>query len=72
MAAAFAITAEGPGAFALDRRQWGTGWALAELVAGVGGAAALLRWANSQQQPQPEPQPSQTTPEPAQTPAGIA
>jgi putative oxidoreductase len=64
MAAVFAITAEGPGAFALDRRQWGTAWALAELAAGVGGAAALLRWANSQPQPEPQAETAQPTPEP--------
>jgi putative oxidoreductase len=63
MAAVFAITAEGPGAFALDRRQWGTGWALAELAAGVGGAAALLRWANSQAVPEAE-RPETRQPEP--------
>src|SRR3954452_15763109 len=47
MAAVFAITAEGPGAFSVDRRKWGTAWALAELAAGVGGALALAKFAES-------------------------
>ena len=55
IAAVFAITAEGPGALSLDRREWGAGWAIAQLAAGVGGAAALLRWAHSQGQAAPEP-----------------
>ena len=55
IAAVFAITSEGPGALSLDRRQWGAGWAIAQLAAGVGGAAALLRWAHSQGEPEPEP-----------------
>jgi putative oxidoreductase len=46
MAAVFAITADGPGALALDRREWGTGWAVAELIAGVAGAAAMLKFAD--------------------------
>lgn len=46
LAALFAITAGGPGAFALDRREWGIGWALAELAAGVAGAAAMLKFAD--------------------------
>jgi putative oxidoreductase len=45
IAALFAITADGPGALALDRRDWGTGWAIAELAAGVAGAAAMLKFA---------------------------
>jgi putative oxidoreductase len=52
MAAAFAITASGPGAFALDRRTWGTPWALAQLAAGVGGALALTRFAASRPEPE--------------------
>ncbi len=55
LAAVFAITAEGPGALSLDRREWGAGWAIAQLAAGVGGAAAMLRWANAQDaEPEPE------------------
>jgi putative oxidoreductase len=43
MAAAFMITADGPGALSIDRRVWGTHWAIAELLAGVGGAFAMLK-----------------------------
>jgi putative oxidoreductase len=67
MAAVFAITAEGPGALSLDRREWGAGWAIAQLVAGVGGAAALLRWAHSQSEAEPEP----ARPEPAREPVSV-
>jgi putative oxidoreductase len=42
-AAAFMITADGPGALSVDRRVWGTHWAIAELLAGVGGAFAMLK-----------------------------
>jgi putative oxidoreductase len=63
MAALFAITAEGPGALALDRREWGTGWAVAELAAGLAGAAAMLKFAD---QGAPAQSPAeQQTPEPA-------
>jgi putative oxidoreductase len=48
MAAVFAITAEGPGAFSLDRRRWGTGWAIAQLVAGAGGALAMVKFSDRQ------------------------
>jgi len=48
MAAVFAITAAGPGALSLDRRRWGTGWAVAQLAAGVGGGLALIKFAESQ------------------------
>ena len=48
MAAVFAITADGPGALSLDRRRWGTGWAVAQLAAGVGGGLALIKFAESQ------------------------
>jgi putative oxidoreductase len=66
MAAVFAITADGPGALALDRREWGTGWAIAELIAGVAGAAAMLKFADqgapaespAEQQQTPDPQPA--------------
>jgi putative oxidoreductase len=46
IAALFAITADGPGSLALDRREWGTGWAIAELLAGVAGAAVMLKFAD--------------------------
>jgi putative oxidoreductase len=48
MAAVFAITAAGPGAFSLDRREWGAGWAIAQLAAGVGGGLALIKFAEAQ------------------------
>ena len=43
MAALFGIVVEGPGDFSVDRREWGTGWAVAALAAGVGGSLALLK-----------------------------
>jgi putative oxidoreductase len=43
MASVFAITAAGPGALSVDRRQWGTAWAIAQLVAGAGGALAMVK-----------------------------
>ena len=43
MAAVFAITAAGPGPLALDKRRWGTGWAMAQLAAGAGGALAMVK-----------------------------
>jgi putative oxidoreductase len=46
IAALFAITAGGPGSCALDRREWGTGWAIAELAAAAAGAAAMLKFAD--------------------------
>lgn len=58
MAAVFAITASGPGSFALDRRQWGTGWALAELAAGVGGGLAMIKLAERAPAPEAAEQPA--------------
>jgi putative oxidoreductase len=62
VAALFAITASGPGSPSLDRREWGTGWAIAELAAGLAGAAAMLKYADQgaaaeKQQPAREPAP---------------
>ena len=59
----FAVTADGPGSPALDRREWGLGWALAQLAAGVGGAYAVVKFAESNapaaaQEGAPEPQPA--------------
>jgi putative oxidoreductase len=46
IAAAAAVTDAGPGPLSLDaargRERWGTGWALAQLVAGLGGATAAI------------------------------
>jgi putative oxidoreductase len=58
IAAVLAIAEVGPGPVSLDaalgRERSGTGWALAALIAGVGGAAVLLRdW----ERPAPEPEP---------------
>jgi putative oxidoreductase len=53
MAAAFAIAGSGGGALSLDglrgRRRQGFGWALAQLLAGVGVASLLLSWAGRQE-----------------------
>ena len=65
IAALFAITAHGPGALSLDRREGGTAWAFAQLAAGVGGAAAMLRWAHAQAE-EPEP-----VSEPAREPVSV-
>jgi putative oxidoreductase len=54
MAAVFAITAAGPGALSIDRRTWGTGWALAQLAAGVGGGLAMVKFAQAQSSEEPE------------------
>ena len=55
-----AIAEVGPGPVSLDaalgRERSGTGWALAALVAGVGGAAVLLRdWERPAPEGEPEP-----------------
>jgi putative oxidoreductase len=42
IAALFGIVADCPGSMALDRRDWGTGWAVAAIAAGVGGGLALV------------------------------
>jgi putative oxidoreductase len=51
MASVFAITAAGPGALSIDRRRWGTAWALAQLAAGVGGGLAMVKLAQNQPEP---------------------
>ena len=71
IAAAAAITDAGPGPLSLDaargRERWGAGWALAQLVAGLGGAAAavMLGRASGEEAPVPEAEP---TPEPTPAP----
>ena len=75
IATVLAITEAGPGPISLDaalgRERSGPGWALAALVAGVGGSALVLReW----ERPAPaveEPQKMQAD-APAPTPAGIS
>ena len=59
IATVLAITEAGPGPASLDaafnRERSGTGWALAALIAGVGGSTLLLRdW----ERPAPEPEPA--------------
>jgi putative oxidoreductase len=70
MAAVFAITAAGPGALSLDRRQWGSAWAIAQLAAGAGGALAMVKL-TEKQAPAPAdastPQNGNATPEPVGT-----
>jgi putative oxidoreductase len=44
--ALFAITASGPGSFALDRRDWGTAWALAALGAGIAGGYGAIAYSD--------------------------
>jgi putative oxidoreductase len=46
-AGAFAVTASGPGPLAVDRRTWGTPWALAALAAGIGGGYAAIKYGES-------------------------
>lgn len=45
--ALFAITASGPGSFALDKRDWGTGWAIAALGAGIVGGLGAIAYADA-------------------------
>lgn len=46
LAAVFGLTENGPGRWSVDgalgRSRWGTGWALAALIAGAAGSAAVL------------------------------
>jgi len=58
IAAAFAITASGPGALSVDRRIWGTPWALAALGAGIAGGFAAMEYSNRQPEPEPAPEPA--------------
>jgi putative oxidoreductase len=44
--ALFAITASGPGSFALDRREWGPAWALAALGAGIAGGYGAIAYSD--------------------------
>jgi putative oxidoreductase len=48
----FAITDAGPGAWSIDaargRERWGTGWALAQLGAGLAGSAAAIAYGQAQ------------------------
>ena len=66
LAAVFGLTENGPGRWSVDealgRGRWGTGWALAALVAGAAGSAATLAAAmqeadNGDDQPAPDREP---------------
>jgi putative oxidoreductase len=54
VAALFAITADGPGALALDSKRAGTGWAIASLAAGVAGGLAVAKLGTRAPEQQPE------------------
>jgi putative oxidoreductase len=56
IAALFAITAGGPGELSLDRRSWGTPWAIAAVGAGVAAGYAMIELSNRTPAPEPEPQ----------------
>ena len=69
MAAVFALTDAGPGAWSIDaargRQRWGAGWALAQLGAGLAGSAAGIAYGRSRPAP-PEAAPErEAAPEPA-------
>jgi putative oxidoreductase len=55
MAAVFAVTDAGPGAWSIDaargRARWGAGWALAQLAAGLAGSAAGIAYGRSRPAP---------------------
>jgi putative oxidoreductase len=53
-AALFAITADGPGALALDSKRAGTGWAIASLAAGVAGGLAVAKLGTRAPEQEPE------------------
>src|SRR5690606_29306025 len=57
IATAAAITDAGPGPLSLDaargRDRWGSGWALAQLAAGLAGSAAVLASRSGADQPPP-------------------
>lgn len=75
---AAAITDVGPGPWSLDavrgRERWGSGWAAAQLAAGLAGSAAIVAMARARGgDPISSAEPERTGPEPAATePAGGA
>jgi putative oxidoreductase len=69
-AALFAITASGPGSLSVDRRDWGTPWALAALGAGVAGGYGMMEL--SKRTPEPEPAPATSNGQPVPEPVGSA
>jgi putative oxidoreductase len=58
LASIFAITASGPGALSLDRREWGTPWAILGMAAGAGGGFAAIKY-GEMNAPAPAPAPSE-------------
>ena len=64
--ALFALTAAGPGPLSVDRRTWGTPWALAAIASGVAGGYAMIELSNRSPEPAPEATTAngQPTPEP--------
>jgi putative oxidoreductase len=66
LAAVFGLTENGPGKWSLDaalgRPRWGTGWALAALVAGAAGSATALAAANREPGTEAEQAPADTEP----------
>ncbi len=68
--ALFAITAAGPGALSVDRRTWGTPWALAAIASGVAGGFAMMELSN--RTPAPEPEAETANGQPAPEPVGSA
>ena len=58
-AALFAITASGPGSFALDRREWGTAWALAALGAGIAGGYGAIMYSDANKPAETEEAPAE-------------
>ena len=72
LAALFAITAGGPGAFSLDRRSWGTPWAIAALASGAAGAYAMLELAKRTPEPEPAAPTGNGQPAAEQQPVGSA
>jgi putative oxidoreductase len=68
--ALFALTAAGPGPLSVDRRTWGTPWALAAIAAGVGGGFAMMELSN--RTPEPEPEATASNGQPAAEPVASA
>jgi hypothetical protein len=68
--ALFALTAAGPGPLSVDRRTWGTPWALAAIAGGVGGGFAMMEL--SKRTPEPEPEATAANGQPAAEPVASA
>ncbi|HYY22543.1 MAG TPA: DoxX family protein [Thermoleophilaceae bacterium] len=73
LATVFALVEAGPGPLSLDRRlgteRSGSGWAVAQLVAGAAGSAAVSQLAQREAEAgQPEPEPAEQVTEVAEAP----